>query len=295
MNSQSRPVAAAKFLVTRHGRIDIERRTAVMGVLNVTPDSFYDGGRRSEASKALADALAMIEEGADIVDIGGESTRPGAEPVPEDEELKRVLPLIRAVRREAAIPISIDTYKYTVARMALDEGADVINDISALRFDPRMAALAAAEKVPIVLMHMQGEPRSMQKQPRYRDVVAEVRDFLAHRLDFALSQGIERTNIVIDPGIGFGKSLEHNYALLRGLPAVAALGQALLVGASRKAFIGRILDADADDRLEGSLAAAVAAVLGGAHIVRVHDVKQTRRAVRVADAIRFGVPGSKGA
>jgi dihydropteroate synthase len=237
----------------------------------------------------------MIEEGADIIDIGGESTRPGAEPAPEDEELKRVLPLIRAVRREAAIPISIDTYKYTVARMALDEGADVINDISALRFDRRMAALAAAEKVPIVLMHMQGEPRSMQKQPRYREVVSEVRDFLAHRLDFALSQGIERTNIVIDPGIGFGKSLEHNCALLRGLPAVAALGQALLVGASRKAFIGRILDADADDRLEGSLAAAVAAVLGGAHIVRVHDVKQTRRAVRVADAIRFGVPGSKGA
>jgi dihydropteroate synthase len=295
MNSQSRPVAAPKFLVTRHGRIDIERRTAVMGVLNVTPDSFYDGGRRSEAGKALADALAMIEEGADIIDIGGESTRPGAEPVPEDEELKRVLPLIRAVRREAAVPISIDTYKYTVARMALDEGADVINDISALRFDPRMAALAAAEKVPIVLMHMQGEPRSMQKQPRYRDVVSDVRDFLAGRLDFALSQGIERTNIVIDPGIGFGKSLEHNYALLRGLPAVAALGQALLVGASRKAFIGRILDAGVDERLEGSLAAAVAAVLGGAHIVRVHDVKQTRRAVRVADAIRFGVAGSKGA
>jgi dihydropteroate synthase len=292
MNTQ-RPVSSAHtVLATRHGRVDLTCRTAVMGVLNVTPDSFYDGGRKLKLGVALSHALAMAEAGADIIDIGGESTRPGAEPVPPEEELNRVLPLIRALRRESAIPISIDTYKSLVARRALDEGADILNDISALRFDPEMASVAATEKVPIVLMHMQGEPLSMQKAPFYRDVVAQVCEFLSARSEFARAHGIDREQIILDPGIGFGKTLEHNLALLRGLPALAALRQPLLVGASRKGFIGQILGTDPEQRLEGSLAVAVAAVLGGANIIRTHDVQETRRAVRIADALRFGVANS---
>jgi dihydropteroate synthase len=271
---------------TRHGTIALGQRTLLMGIINVTPDSFYDGGRRLDGGRAIADGLALIEEGADIIDIGGESTRPGARPVPEQEELERVLPVIRGLRSVTKVPISIDTYKASVAQQALHEGADIVNDVSALRFDAEMAALAAAEKVPVVLMHMLGTPRTMQSEPRYDDVLREVIDFLAQRIQFAAQAGIERQNIIVDPGIGFGKTLDHNLALLRGLSAFGALGQPLLVGASRKAFIGRILGTEADQRLEGSLAAAVAAVMGGADIVRVHDVKETRRAIRVADAIR---------
>ncbi len=279
---------AGSIIPTSHGVIQLRDRTAVMGILNVTPDSFYDGGRRATAEKALSDALAMVEAGADIIDIGGESTRPGASPVSLDEELGRVLPIIRSLRRATNLPISIDTYKAQVARAALAEGADIVNDISALCFDPDMVKLVAAENVPVVLMHMKGTPRTMQREPHYNDVVAEVRDFLAGRIDFAAERGVEREKIIIDPGIGFGKTLEHNLALLRGLPALASLRQPLLVGTSRKAFIGRILNAVPDERLEGSLAAAVAAALAGAHIIRAHDVKETRRVVRVADAIRFG-------
>lgn len=278
---------------TRHATIALGQRTLLMGIINVTPDSFYDGGRRLDAGRAIADGLALIEEGADIIDIGGESTRPGARPVPEQEELERVLPVIRGLRSVTKVPISIDTYKASVAQEALHEGADIVNDVSALRFDAEMAALAAAEKVPVVLMHMLGTPRTMQSEPRYDDVLREVIDFLAGRIQFATQAGIERQNIIIDPGIGFGKTLDHNLALLRGLPAFAPLGQPLMVGASRKAFIGRILGTEADQRLEGSLAAAVAAVMGGADIVRVHDVKETRRAIRVADAIRSGTAGSE--
>ena len=278
---------------TRHGTIALGQRTLLMGIINVTPDSFYDGGRRLDADRAIADGLALIQEGADIIDIGGESTRPGARPVPEQEELERVLPVIRGLRSVTKVPISIDTYKASVAQEALHEGADIVNDVSALRFDAEMAALAAAEKVPVVLMHMLGTPRTMQSEPRYDDVLREVIDFLAGRIQFATQAGIESQNIIIDPGIGFGKTLDHNLALLRGLSAFGALGQPLLVGASRKAFIGRILGTEADQRLEGSLAAAVAAVMGGAEIVRVHDVKETRRAIRVADAIRSGTAGSE--
>lgn len=287
--SQRRP----HLMKTRHGTIALGQRTVLMGIINVTPDSFYDGGRRVDADRAIADGLGLIEAGADIIDIGGESTRPGARPVSAEEELERVLPVIRGLRHVAKVPISIDTYKSRVAREALDEGADIVNDVSALRFDDEMAALAAAERVPVVLMHMLGTPRTMQTEPRYDNVLREVIDFLAERIQFAARAGIERQNIIVDPGIGFGKTLDHNLALLRGLPAFAALGQPLLVGASRKAFIGRILGTEADERLEGSLAAAVAAVMGGAEIVRVHDVKETQRAIRVADAIRFGVAGAE--
>jgi len=282
---------ACRELQTRHGRIDFARRTAVMAVLNVTPDSFFDGGRHFDSGQAIADGLAMAQAGADVIDIGGESSRPGAEPVSEADELARVIPVIQGLRRQCGLPISIDTYKAPVARAALDAGADIVNDISALGFDPAMVQLVASEKVPVILMHMQGTPRTMQADPKYTDVVREVRDFLAERLYDAMDAGVGAESIILDPGIGFGKRVEHNIQLLRGLSMLAALGQPLLVGVSRKAFIGKILGVDPDQRLEGSLAAAVAAVLGGANIVRVHDVAETCRAVRVADALRFGFHG----
>lgn len=274
---------------TPHGVIDYERRTAIMGVLNVTPDSFYDGGRRLDPGKAIADGLALAAAGADVIDVGGESTRPLAKPVSAEEELERVLPVIRGLRRNLHVPISIDTYKAQIARAALDAGADIVNDISALRFDSEMPALVAARGVPVVLMHMQGTPRTMQIEPHYEDVVREVKGFLAGRIRDAVDRGVEPERIIIDPGIGFGKTLDHNLVLLRGLPELAAMGQPILIGASRKTFLGKILHLDPDDRLEGSLAAAVAAVLAGANIVRTHDVMETRRAVSVADALRFGV------
>jgi len=282
-------LAAQRSLPTRHGELDFTRRTLIMGIVNVTPDSFYDGGRRFDAGQAVAHGLAMAASGADIVDIGGESSRPGAEPVSADDELARVIPVIESLRKQSAVPISIDTYKAQVARAALYAGADIVNDISALRFDSAMTSVIAEEKVPVVLMHMQGTPRTMQAEPRYQDVVREVRDFLAAQLYEALDAGVAPQAIVIDPGIGFGKNLEHNLQLLRGLPALAVLGQPLLVGVSRKAFIGKILKLEADQRLEGSLAAAVAAVLAGANILRVHDVAESAKAARMADAIRFGV------
>jgi dihydropteroate synthase len=275
-------------LLTRHGKLEFARHTLIMGIVNVTPDSFFDGGRRLDAAKAVTDGTAMAASGANIIDIGGESTRPGARPVSEAEELARVLPVIRGLRREVNVPISIDTYKSSVARAALDGGADIVNDISALRFDPKMVSLVAAEGVPVVLMHMQGTPRTMQQEPQYGDVVREVRDFLATQLYGAMDAGVAPEAIILDPGIGFGKTVEHNLQLLRGLPMLAALGQPLLVGVSRKAFIGKILNSLPGDRLEGSVAAAVAAALAGASILRVHDVAETCKAVKIADAIRFG-------
>jgi dihydropteroate synthase len=285
------PVTAGRgTLLTRHGKLEFTRRTLIMGIVNVTPDSFFDGGRRFDPAKAIADGAAMAASGADIIDIGGESTRPGAQPVSEEEELARVLPVVQGLRREVKVPISIDTYKSNVARAALDHGADIVNDISALRFDAKMLALIAAEKVPVVLMHMEGTPGTMQQEPRYNAVVREVRDFLAMQLYEAMDAGVAPEAIIIDPGIGFGKTIDHNLQLLRGLPVLAALGRPLLVGVSRKAFIGKILNLPADERLEGSLAAAVVAALAGANILRVHDVAETTKAVRVADAIRFGFP-----
>jgi dihydropteroate synthase len=277
-----------RVLTTRHGRIDITSHTVIMGIVNVTPDSFYDGGKRFDSAKAAADGFEMIASGAEILDIGGESTRPGAQPVSVDEQLRRVLPVIRELRKRSNVPISVDTYKEAVARAALDAGADIVNDISALRFDPAMAALVACEGVPVILMHMQGVPRTMQREPRYEDVVREVRDFLAERVRSANQAGVAQQQIIIDPGIGFGKTLAHNLALLKNLQSFNSLEQPLLIGVSRKAFIGKILDAAGpEDRLEGSLAAAVAASLSGANIVRVHDVSETVRALRVADAIRL--------
>jgi len=283
-----------RLLSTRHGEIDMRQQTALMGILNVTPDSFSDGGRYLDPQEAIARGLELVLEGADIIDIGGESTRPGARPLTVAEEMERVMPVIRGLRREISVPLSIDTCKAEVARRALDEGVDVINDISALRFDTAMVSLVARESVPVVLMHMQGTPQTMQQDPSYQDVVGEVKDFLGRRIGFALEAGVGPEQIVIDPGIGFGKSLEHNLLLLRALPSLASLGRPVLVGASRKTFIGKILNVDPAERLEGSLAAAVAAVLGGANMIRVHDVKESRRAVRVADALRFRGIESRG-
>jgi dihydropteroate synthase len=283
-----------RVLSTRSGRIDMERRTALMGVLNVTPDSFADGGRYLDAGKAIAHGLELAADGADIIDIGGESSRPGADPVSAQEEMDRVLPVIQALRRALSVSISIDTYKAPVARAALAEGADVINDISALRFDPGMTSLVAEEKVPVVLMHMQGTPRTMQSSPHYEDVVEEVKTFLLDRIRAVAEAGVDPERILIDPGIGFGKTLEHNLTLLRELPALASLGSPLLVGPSRKTFIGKILGVGPEERLEGTLAVVAGAVLCGANMIRVHDVREARRAIQIADAIRFGKAEAEG-
>ncbi len=259
-----------------------------MGILNVTPDSFSDGGRYVDPEMAVAHGVKLAGEGADIIDIGGESTRPGAIRVSLEEEIERVVPVVRGLRRALSIPLSIDTCKAEVARRVLDEGVDVVNDISALRFDPAMVSLVASEKVPVVLMHMQGMPRTMQVQPHYRNVLEEVKDFLRDRIASVVETGVSPEQIIIDPGIGFGKNLDHNLALLRGLPALGSLGRPLLVGPSRKTFLGKLLQIGLEDRLAGSLAAAVAAGLGGANMIRVHDVRETLRALQVVNALRFG-------
>ncbi|MFA7262369.1 MAG: dihydropteroate synthase [Caulobacter sp.] len=259
----------------------------VMGIVNVTPDSFSDGGRYLGHDAALAHARRLIAEGADILDIGGESTRPGAAPVPEAEELTRVIPLITAVRAESAIPVSIDTLKPAVARAAVAAGATIWNDVTALRGAPDAPAVAAELGCEVVLMHMLGEPGTMQNAPRYDDVVGEVEAFLLARAEVAMSAGVARDRIWLDPGIGFGKTLDHNLALLRALPRLVALGFPVLLGASRKRFIAALDPGakDPGDRLGGSLAVALAGARAGVAAVRVHDVAETVQALRVQAAI----------
>lgn len=261
-----------------------------MGIVNVTPDSFSDGGRFLGHDAALAHARRLIAEGADILDIGGESTRPGAAPVSGAEELERVIPLIAAIRADSAVPISIDTMKPAVARAAVAAGASIWNDVSALRGAPEAPAVAAELGCDVVLMHMLGEPRTMQDAPRYDDVVAEVEAFLLARIEAALAAGVARERIWLDPGIGFGKTLEHNLALLRALPRFAALGFPVLLGASRKRFIAAIdpTATDAGDRLGGSLAVALHGARAGVAAVRVHDVRETVQALAVQAAVTSG-------
>lgn len=278
-------------LETRHGVVDLVSRTAVMGVLNVTADSFSDGGRYLACDAAVARGRELAREGAAIIDVGGESTRPGATPVAACEEIGRVVPVIRELRRHLDVPISIDTYKAEVARAALRAGADIVNDVSALGFDRAMAGLIAGEGVPVILMHMRGEPRTMQHRPRYRDVVGEVKEFLRQRIAFAAANGIRESAIVVDPGIGFGKNLAHNLALIGHISEFTGLGRPILVGLSRKSFVGQLLDAGADERLEGSLAGAVIAARGGARIIRAHDVRETCRALRIVDAVKKATKG----
>jgi dihydropteroate synthase len=264
-------------------------RTLVMGVLNVTPDSFSDGGRFFAPSAAIAQAERMAEEGADILDIGGESTRPGSDPVPAEEELARILPVIEAVSARLPIPISVDTYKATVARRAVEAGAAMVNDISAMTFDPEMAPTLAALQVPVCLMHIQGNPKTMQQNPVYADVAAEVRDWLAERAQAAVRAGIAPENILLDPGFGFGKTAAHNLELVRRLRELTALGYPLLLGVSRKSTIGRVLGGlPAEDRLEGTAAAVAICIANGASVVRVHDVKAMTRVVRMTDALVRG-------
>jgi dihydropteroate synthase len=258
-----------------------------MGIVNVTPDSFSDGGLYFDAARAVAHGLELVEAGADVLDIGGESTRPGAEPVGEQEELERVVPVIEGLA--GTVPISIDTSKAQVARAAIDAGAAIVNDVTALRGDPGMAAVCAGAGVEVVLMHMLGEPRTMQRDPLYGDPVAEIRDFLLGRADVAVSSGIDRGRVWIDPGIGFGKTVSHNLALLRGTAEFADTGYPVLVGASRKAFIGRIDEGAAEvERLGGTIAACLAAAQGGASMVRVHDVAPVVQALEVAERIAAG-------
>jgi len=258
-----------------------------MGIVNATPDSFSDGGRFLMPGAALAHARRLIAEGADILDLGAESTRPGADPVPAEVEIERLVPLIRAIRAESAIPISVDTMKPQVARAAVAAGASLWNDVTALRYAPDAPAVAAGLGCDVVLMHMQGEPRTMQAEPHYDDVVAEVCAFLAERAEAAMAAGVARERIWLDPGIGFGKHmLRHNLPLLAGLDRVVALGFPVLLGASRKAFIGALdHGAQADARLGGSIAAALAGASAGVAAVRVHDVRETVQALAVQAAI----------
>ena len=259
-----------------------------MGVLNVTPDSFSDGGLYLDPERAIARGLELISAGADILDIGGESTRPGAEPVPPEEELRRVIPVIKGLREETEAVISIDTYKAVVAEAALEAGADMVNDISALRFDGRMGEVLAETAAPVILMHMQGEPRTMQENPHYDDVVSEIISFLRRRIEEAVELGIAPERVIIDPGIGFGKRVEHNLEILRRLDELKVLGRPILIGPSRKSFIGQLSGAPVSERLPGTIAAVALGIAKGAAIVRVHDVREVRQAVRIADAIVRG-------
>jgi dihydropteroate synthase len=269
----------------RDRELDLSQRTLVMGVVNVTPDSFSDGGRHAEPAAALAHARRLVAEGADLIDLGGESTRPGSQPVPADEQWRRIGPVVEALARDGNTLVSVDTSSAVVADRALRMGAQVVNDVTALG-DPAMAGVVAAAEAGLVLMHMRGTPADMQRDPRYADAPAEVAAFLAGRLETAERAGIDRARVALDPGIGFGKSARHSLELLVRLGTLTALGRPVLIGVSRKSVIGQILDLPVDQRLEGSLAAAAVAVFLGARIVRAHDVAATVRAVRVADALR---------
>ncbi|MBX9626330.1 MAG: dihydropteroate synthase [Gemmataceae bacterium] len=270
----------------RGRRFEIGRRPLVMGIVNVTPDSFSDGGRHRDHSAAIGHALRLADDGADLLDVGGESTRPGSEPVPLDEELRRVLPVVEGLVRRTTLPISVDTSKTEVARRCLDAGAAVINDVTGLRGDPDLPTVVANAGAGVVVMHMQGTPATMQRAPHYADVVAEVGAFFQERLHALAAAGITPAAVCLDPGIGFGKTPDHNLDLLANLGAFRALNRPVCLGVSRKGFIGAVTGRPAGERLAGSLAVACfAAARGGAHVLRVHDVRETRDAVLLLDAI----------
>ncbi len=281
------------FLRIGNKNFEIGKQTIIMGTLNVTPDSFSDGGKYFSIESAVNHAITMEKEGADIIDIGGESTRPGSKPVSLEEEINRVIPVLEELVKKIKIPMSIDTYKSKIAKKALDIGANIINDITALKGDKLLASVVAQYDVPICLMHMKGSPRNMQKNPVYDDVVREITAFLKKRADYATSCDIKKNNIILDPGLGFGKrtgkGIEDNCEILKRLSELKNLGYPILIGASRKTFIGNICGAKkslpVNERLEGSLAAACIGVVNGADIIRVHDVKKTRRCLDIVDCI----------
>jgi dihydropteroate synthase len=263
-------------------------RTLVMGVLNVTPDSFSDGGRYLDTARAIEHGLGLAREGADILDVGGESTRPGADPVSMDEELARVIPVIEALAKETSCALSIDTRKAGVAAKALAAGACMINDVSALGSDPDMPAVAREDGAGVILMHMRGLPKNMQDDPQYHDPVVEIAEYLRQRCDHLVGLGLPQEALAVDPGIGFGKTLEHNIRILANLQAFGRGGRPVVVGLSRKSFLGRITGRDVEDRLAASLGAAACAILWGAHVIRVHDVKESCDVARVVDILKAG-------
>jgi dihydropteroate synthase len=265
--------------------LDLSSRTHLMGVLNVTPDSFSDGGKFFKLEEAIKQGLKLAEEGADMIDIGGESTRPGSEPVTIEEELRRVIPVIEELTKMIQVPISIDTYKSRVAKEALDSGASMVNDISGLRYDPEMKKVIAKYDVPVVLMHIKGTPKNMQENPHYDNLIEEIKTYLIESIKIAKEAGIDGDKIIIDPGIGFGKTPEDNLRILKNLNEFTELGRPLMVGVSRKSFIGKILNLPTEERLEGSLASMAVAIMNGANILRVHDVKESKMVAKLVDAI----------
>ena len=262
-----------------------QSHTLIMGILNMTPDSFSDGGQFKSHDKAIDHALKMVEEGANIIDIGGESTRPGAESVQLEEELSRTIPIIEAVRLKSDCLISIDTYKSKVAKAALDAGADMVNDISGLTFDHNMASLVAERNVPVIIMHIKGKPGDMQKNPNYDNLIKEIKAFFEVQIAIAKRARIDSGNIILDPGIGFGKRLEDNFEIIRELGQISTMGYPVLLGPSRKSFIGFTLDLPIEERIEGTLASITAGVINGARIVRVHDIRATRRTLTITEKI----------
>jgi dihydropteroate synthase len=276
-------------LLWRNYSFDFTQRTYVMGILNVTPDSFSDGGTYLRKDAAVERALEMERDGADIIDVGGESTRPGAERLLEKEEIQRVVPVIKEIAKRVRVPVSIDTYKAAVAEAAVSAGASMINDISGLRFDPRMSSVAASREIPVVIMHIKGTPENMQKNPVYKALIPEIMDYLREGIEIAMQAGIPENRIILDPGIGFGKTVEHNLEIIKRLQEFEGLEKPVLLGHSRKSFIGRLYDdLPVTDRLEGTASAAAIGIFNGANIIRVHDVKEMVRVARVADAIRRG-------
>lgn len=279
------PFPPDKTLDSLSQKLELGRHTLIMGILNVTPDSFSDGGLFSDVEIAVEHAERMVSEGAHIIDVGGESSRPGADPVSTEVEMDRVLPVIKKLAKRTEVPISIDTYKSSVARRALDVGACIVNDITALQGDPHMASVAAKADVPVVLMHMRGTPENMQSDPRYDSLISEIISFLETRIQVAIDAGISPERIIIDPGIGFGKTVAHNLEIIRRLGEFKSLEKPILMGTSRKSFIGKVLGTSSDSRLEGTAATVAVSIVNGADIVRVHNVKEMARVARMADAI----------
>ncbi|MHB8894211.1 MAG: dihydropteroate synthase [Candidatus Geothermincolia bacterium] len=283
---------SVRFIPVGDRSLEVGGRTLVMGIVNVTPDSFSDGGQFYDLEAARLHALEMAAAGADIIDIGGESTRPGADPVTAEEEERRTVPLIESLAAEIDVPISIDTYKASIAEKALDAGASIVNDVSALRMDGDLAPLIAQRRVPVIIMHMQGEPRNMQENPTYDDVVGDISRFLLERAAYAVELGVDEGSIMIDPGIGFGKTVEHNLEILRRLEELRSLGYPVVLGTSRKRFIGSVLGRDVGDRTMGTAATVAFAIARGVDIVRVHDVREMIEVVKMADAAagKWGLP-----